>query len=252
MSLIHNILEKIGLSPGEIKVYLAGLKLGPCLASSLAKETNLKRPLVYHLLETLESKGLSNKNARQIGAKFSMEPAKRLLDILERQKKQIESMENKLETVLPEFDSIYQPISKPAKIRFYEGKEGLKNVAQETLKSKDKQFFLFSAMDNLLKMFDEEFMLYWAEQRKKQKIKSKSIWTTEAPADFLKTSLRNLRIAPSNMKVPCTIVIFDDKVAVFSPPEQLFVFVVESREFGQTMKIFFDSVWRKSKPVSST
>jgi len=176
-----------------------------------------------------------------------MEPAKRLLDILERQKKQIESTENRLETVLPEFESIYQPKSKPAKIRFYQGKEGLKNVAQEVLESTSKEFFLFSAMDNLLKMFDKEFMSYWAEERKKREIKSKSIWTKQVPANFLKTPLRNLRIAPLDMEVPCTIVIFDDKVAVFSSPKQLFVFAVEGREFSQTMKAFFDTVWQRSK-----
>ena len=96
MQYSHKILEKIGLSKGEIQVYLAGLKLGPALASALSKEAKLSRPLVYYILESLEAKGLVSKFGHKHGGRFTTESPSRLKGILERKRKELEKIERQL------------------------------------------------------------------------------------------------------------------------------------------------------------
>ena len=50
------ILERAGLSKGEVEIYLALLKLGASLVSKIAQETGLHRTNIYDTLEKLKEK----------------------------------------------------------------------------------------------------------------------------------------------------------------------------------------------------
>ena len=55
---IKEVLDKVGLNEGEIKVYLALLKLGSVQVSKIKDETNLHRTTIYDFIEKLINKGL--------------------------------------------------------------------------------------------------------------------------------------------------------------------------------------------------
>jgi len=59
---IQEKLERLGLNPKEIKVYLAMLKSDSILPSEIVKKTKLKRPTVYVIIDSLISKGLVAKD----------------------------------------------------------------------------------------------------------------------------------------------------------------------------------------------
>src|SRR3989344_8515453 len=155
MQYSHKILEKIGLSKSEIQVYLAGLKLGPSLANTLSKETKLSRPLIYHILELLEAKGLVSKLGHKHGRRFIIEPPSRLKSILERKRKELEKVEQQLDKAAVELESLYSPRVKPSRIRFYEGLEGLKNIAQDTLLVKNTEILALVPTENTFSLFDD-------------------------------------------------------------------------------------------------
>ena len=55
---ISRVLENINLSPKEIRIYLALLKLGAVRVAEISKETRLKRTTIYPFLDELKAKGL--------------------------------------------------------------------------------------------------------------------------------------------------------------------------------------------------
>ena len=50
------ILEEIGLTPGEIKVYLALLKIGQSSTGAIANESQVSRSKIYTILDKLAKK----------------------------------------------------------------------------------------------------------------------------------------------------------------------------------------------------
>ena len=52
------ILENIGLTDGEIKVYLALIKLGSSTSGPITDKSGVSRSKIYNILERLIQKGL--------------------------------------------------------------------------------------------------------------------------------------------------------------------------------------------------
>ena len=122
-----DILQELGLSPNESKIYEALLELGESSVSSIATRTNVHRRNVYDAVNRLVEKGviipvIESKENRYI----PIEPNK-FLEILEEKRIQ-------LEKVLPSMQETYAEKSVPEGIYIYKGKEGLKNIARDILR----------------------------------------------------------------------------------------------------------------------
>lgn len=247
MTFTEQILAKIGLTPGEIKVYLTGLALGPSLASHIAKEARLNRPLTYHLLELLANKGLISKSGQKHGQLFMVEPPSRLKRILERKRLELEQMEVQLEKASSELESLTTAKPIASRVRFYEGLEGIKNVAQETVKVEGNQIMALVSVENVFEILDEAFLRYWFRQREKKKIQSRSIWSKKLNIDYKANELQELRIAPKDLEISATVVMYDNKVAIFSSSKVLSVTVIENADFAKTQRSLFEKAWKVSK-----
>ena len=242
---IHQILEKIGLSKNEIDTYLTGLKAGPSTAGLLAKKTKLNRPLTYYILEKLKQKGLVSEFGKKHGKRFVMESPTRLKTIVEWKKKELTKLENQLENVASEIESHFSQKTKPSKVKFYEG-EGLKNVALDILNTKEKIYRGIYNIEHVTKIFNEPFAQTWSEERMRRKITNRAL-TTDPDSYPVPQKFREVKKLPENMQIESSFVVYDDKVAVLSSPDELFAFVVESADFATTMKSLFEKVWQSIK-----
>jgi sugar-specific transcriptional regulator TrmB len=252
------ILKKLGLSEHEARVYILGLKLGPSLASEISKQSGLGRTLVYHLLGQLKAKGLASEQGSGNGKKFFMEPPERLLGIVERKQKELEGMAVQISQITKELKTS-ATFSGIPQIRIYEGIEGIKNFAQDTLAVKNILIKSIVPIDNLLKMLDKFFLRYWFLERNKNNITGKTLFTGTARKPFSSDQIKQLLDTPHassfshQWKKASTesvfqnaIIIFGNKIAVISSPENPSVFVIDSAEFAGTMNTFFNDIWKRS------
>ncbi len=252
------ILKKLGLSNHESKVYLLGLKLGPSLASELAKHSGLGRTLVYHLLGQLKTKGLLSEQGTGNGKRFAMEPPERLSTIVERKQKELEGMAIQVSQITKElkFSAVFSDVPQ---IRIYEGLEGIKNFAQETFAIKNMQLKSLVPIAHLTQMFDKFFLRYWFLSRNKNNITGKTLFCGAPDKPFSTDQIKRLlqtpyassylhkwKKAPQNMVFNNLIVLFGNKVAIVSSSSKPSVFVIDSTEFAQTMNTLFDDVWKRS------
>lgn len=246
----QKILKKIGLSAGESKLYLAGLSLGPSLASELARTTKTSRTLTYHFLGLLEKRGLVTKVGPKHGQRFVMEPPKRLKWLLERRKKEVERIEAQLEESLGGLESLEANKQQESRVCLYRGKEAMKNVAEDILNCQEKEFYSLVAVESLPELMERDFMGYFVEEREKKGIRSKSIWSSpEESLPYTNTGLREFRLLPEGMSCSSSLLIYDNKVAVISSPQSNFFFKVESEDFAQTMKAMFEQIWEQSRQI---
>jgi len=122
-------LRKLGLTEKEVKIYLAGLELGPNSVQKIAQLTKITRPTTYEIIRKLEQKGLFSEAKQKSKRYFSAQSPERILSILRTQKREIEEKEREFIRIIASLEERY---SKEGGIKEYKGKEGL-TVLKEVL-----------------------------------------------------------------------------------------------------------------------
>ena len=122
-------LRKLGLTEKEVKIYLAGLELGPNSVQKIAQLTKITRPTTYEIIRKLEQKGLFSEAKQKSKRYFTAQSPKRILSILRAQGREIEEKEREFIRIIASLEERY---SKEGGIKEYKGREGL-SVLKEIL-----------------------------------------------------------------------------------------------------------------------
>ncbi len=243
---IKQQLEEIGLSGKKADVYLAILQLGKATVVQIAKKAGIKRPTTYDILEDLISKNLITQSFSGKKRYFAAEPPEALKSLLKQQ-------EQKIDRLMPELTSLFNITPHKPKIRYFEGKEGVRQIYEEILKMQTKEQFYFGSIQEMIDVLGQDYMVNWVKRRIKARIishairiKSKEINLKEWGAG--KEYLRELRFFPANIKEDITnLIIFDNKVAIVSGLAEGYGVIIESKELTATLKYIWRVVWGVSK-----
>jgi hypothetical protein len=139
------------------------------------------------------------------------------------------------------------------RIRFYEGRDGIRAVLHDTLRCQSRR------LDGILSMTDlfqvpgrREMEQYVAARiaagvhlrvvRSREKDIGPDVWPSR-PED-----LRELRYAPEDAVFTMTTWMYDDKVSIIASRREHFGMIVESAEFAEMQKHLFGALWLVSTP----
>lgn len=172
---INRALEEFGLSPSEVKIYLA-LVTTPGIqpASTIARKLGMKRTTVYKSLIIIANKGLVTKTMRHSITCFVAEkPEERLKALLEKKQDRIKEASKVISDVIPELASGDHREAIMPKIRYYEGIEGVKQIYDVVLKA-GEDYNLYGNIHKIYKLLGPYMDKYVAE-RDKSNVKVKVI-----------------------------------------------------------------------------
>lgn len=252
-----SLLEKLGLSEKEAKVYLAALELAEDSVQNIAKKAGVNRATTYVILEKLMGLGLVSTYEKEKKTLFVAQDPKELINILEEERRDIEAREKELKTNLNQLNAIFnQNRAKPI-VRFFEGAEGLEAMdryGQNTLKRNTELLYIMP-IDIIEELFPQRRKASLNE-RIKLGIQSRVIYTHkngEIPNYQNKAELREGVFLPRD-KFPIngTLTIYPDnwiKLYYFSETNPYGV-VIEGKELAHNMKLFFDLAWIGAKEYS--
>lgn len=239
--MLEKVLQKLNFEKKEARLYLALLELGEGGVDQISKKSGLKRTTVYHVIDSLKDKGYIE--MAKVGKKtvYIAQNPQKIEEILD-EKKQI------LEKVMPNLLSITNTMDKKPKIRFFEGKEGIREIYKDTLKYKDQEMQVWTTED-ILKYFDEQWLWdYYVVHRVKNKIWQRTI----APdIDFAKelTSydekhLRKIRLCPRD-KFPMhvDITLYGKRYVGLMSFKDGIGLIIESEGIYKTLKSIFEMNW---------
>ena len=105
---IETILEEIGLTKNEIKIYLALLKFGSTSTGAIIKETKIHASKVYDGLERLADKGLVTHVIIANTKHFKAVNPDRLIDFLDDKKRLIETQVKDIKEFLPQLKAMQE------------------------------------------------------------------------------------------------------------------------------------------------
>src|SRR3989344_3043331 len=132
---IETILEDIGLTKNEIKIYLALLKLGSTATGAILKETKVHASKVYDGLERLADKGLVTHVIIANTKHFKAVNPERLIDFLQDKKKIIEEQEKDILSLLPQLKAMQETGLDETEAEVFKGWKGMETVFSEGIKA---------------------------------------------------------------------------------------------------------------------
>jgi sugar-specific transcriptional regulator TrmB len=107
----ESLLEDLGLSKTEAKVYLCLLGEAPLPAATIADRTGTSRSSVYLVLRSLVDKGLIDAGAGYSSRYHAAPPDRALSALLERDRIELENRTQQVEKVLPDLTSLFEQSS---------------------------------------------------------------------------------------------------------------------------------------------
>jgi sugar-specific transcriptional regulator TrmB len=237
---INKLLEKLGLNGKKADVYLAALELGKARVIEIAKKAGVKRTTCYDILMELEKQGLISETAKGKKRLFIGENPGKI-------KKDLAAKEKLFDEILPELQAVYNIKGQKPKIRFYEGKEGLKEVYNDTLNYTGE--ILAFASEDVVKILGNEWTNDYIKKRKERGMHARAIMpaTEIIKKDYAALDREQLRISklidPAKYPFSIEIDIYGhQKVALMSSKEETGV-IIEGAEIYKTMKAIFELIW---------
>ena len=131
---LYNSLLALNFSEKEANVYLALLELGKGTVSQIGRKANINRTTGYNILSQLVQKGLVSISGKEPKQEYVAESPDKIKQYLKEEVKKNEEYLTQADKAIPALKSIHNVKGRP-QVRFYEGKEGIKEIYEDTLTS---------------------------------------------------------------------------------------------------------------------
>ena len=234
------ILQEIGLSNTEAKVYLALLELGSALAGEITKKSEVNRTNVYDALERLIEKGLVTYVISANRKVFEPVSPDRLQKILKEK-------QEKLDSQMAEIQLKYKTSKTKEEATIFKGKKGIKSIFEGILKEK-KDLFVYGAESRFADMLPA-YQKAWNKERAKLGIKVKMVYNEKVRKRKIREKLKllDMKFLPKEYDFPSTIMVYGDKVVTIVWTEMPFGFMIRSKDAAKSNMHFFDILWKTAK-----
>ena len=241
----ENDLKQLGLSDKEAKVYLAVLELGPSTAIQIAQKADINRPTAYVQIESLMKMGLMSSHEKGKKTYFAAEPPERLQELVRARQSEVENQGKRLKEILPELQTLFDSAEERPKVRFYEGKEGLKIISEDVFRVRNQEILTVYSVDFYEKFMSKKERKRYESVRQSRGITARSLYTRQAgPFQGPPPPTIEDRFIPTD-KFPfvSAIDIYDNKVALSAQRGKLIGAIIESKDIADTMRSLFNLAW---------
>src|SRR3990167_4919547 len=243
-------LEFIGFSEKEVLVYLALLELGKGTVTQISRKAGINRPTGYHVLASLEVKELVRVSGKEPKQEYVAESPDQIEKLLVKKIESDQAFIKEARKIIPELKSIHNVSDRP-KVLFYEGREGLEKVYEDTLTSHEP-IRAYASVGDMHAGLPGYFPEYYKRRAGKGIAIRAIIPNTEAGLErrnFDKKELRETALVPKDsfMFSP-EINIYDNKVMIASWREKLGI-IIESSEIADAMKKIYELAWERAKQM---
>ncbi|MCK4553018.1 hypothetical protein KAT80_02350 [Candidatus Pacearchaeota archaeon] len=235
-------LKELGLNDMEIKTYLALLSLGTSSVNNISKKADIIRTTTYDVLNSLVGKGLASYVIKSGVKYYEAAIPEKLISILEEKKK-------KILKIIPNLNHLRESVLEKPRVEIYEGKEGLKTILEDMLKTKkDICGYTSVKLMELLNYYFPNFIL----RRVKFKIRTKIIMEKSKETKELKKTgtkeLREVRFIDEATKFKLGHYLYGNKVAILiAKKEEPIGILIKNKELSEQEKLIFERVWKTAE-----
>lgn len=235
------VLEDIGLTPAEIKIYLALLELGTATAGPILDKTGLQNSVVHMTLNRLIEKGLVSYIKEGKRNHYQAANPRHIVEYIDEKKERFEAL---LPSLLARQ---VQSKEKPEVITF-RGKKGIKELLYELLGNGGKEYHTLNSPHASIMMGDH-FWLTFHKKRASQGIRARQVFNESLRTwvKQIKYALSQLRYTKKGFEPLTETIIFGKQVAVLIWSEKPLGVLIRNQAIAESYDRYFEMVWGQAK-----
>ncbi|HRY82539.1 MAG TPA: helix-turn-helix domain-containing protein [Candidatus Moranbacteria bacterium] len=242
--MLTEVLQNLGLSPNEAKIYEALLDLKESGVGEISTHAKVHRRNVYDAIKRLIDKGLVFPILTKGENIYAPVDPGKLSEIIK--EKEIE-----LNKILPELQVKYQKKSASQEAYIYRGVEGFKNFMRDMIRVGEDIYAIgakLAWLDPEIQNFSEQIM----KEIKRKKINMHILFdekVKEAGEESYKKFGNNYRFIPNKYLTNSTINIFGDYVVNYTGlyvkkiDEKGTMFVIRDQKIADSYRKWFEFLW---------
>ncbi|MDR3643258.1 MAG: hypothetical protein P4L74_06575 [Candidatus Doudnabacteria bacterium] len=240
----QTVIEQLGYSKSQAKIYLASLRLGEAIVSEIAERVAMPRTTVEELILGMNKQGLMNYYVKRGRKYWVAEKPGRLLEILK-------GRESAFVEILPQLEQLGKKNGNKPSVHYYSGFEEIKNIFDDIIETKHHVKALL-CWEDLQENMGRQFMSDFAERRCKHFLKIQVISPNTRAAAAMKArdteESRQTRFLPADVPLQnISNFIYGAKVAIISFNRRKSTgVVIEDPVVARAQTIYFDNLWQHS------
>jgi sugar-specific transcriptional regulator TrmB len=238
------ILEDLGLTPSEIKVYLILLEFGTNYAGKIIEETQLQSSVTHRALLSLIKKGLVGYIQQGKHKVYSATEPEYFLQYIDTKKKRFEQL-------LPELKSKRIIQKRETETSMYKGKKGISEVYYKLISSSKGEFLTFGGSK---KTTDFMSLIWWKNMYAKRianNISQRHIASDEVLpyiGPFLIMKLTKIRLLPKEtFSQYQETAIMGNYVAITVFADEGYSILIHNKEVAEGYTKTFEMMWKMAK-----
>src|SRR3989344_2998672 len=235
-----SILEDIGLTGAEIKVFLALLGLGSSTAGKVVEKSGLQNAVVHRAFHSLIEKGLVTYILEgKIKHYQAIEP-KLIINFLEEKKA-------RLEKILPELEAKRKLQEEKPKATIFQGTRGIKELLYLMLETDSKEYFAYGGPQKAHDLLGDFFWESFHKKRINKKTKAKLIFHSSLKwwaKELNKYRLTEVRTTEKDFEELTETIICGKRIAIIIYLDKPFGFLIEENLASESYKKFFEILWK--------
>ncbi len=247
-------LRRLGLSEGEIRVYLALIRLGETTSGPIVDESRISVSKVYGILDRLSKKGLVSHIVKSKTKYFKAADPQRLLVYLQEKEAELKQQETALKEIVSLLKVEQNSAITAETAQVYEGLRGIQTARERTLKimKKNDEMWIIGIARTPYEGSLNPYFQEYHKRRYSKGIKCKYLYNEYARDPYAKSSksypLSEVRYMPEGLITHAWLEIYADTVTIGINKGKSFSVVIQNQEVANSFKIYAELLWKFSKP----
>ncbi len=242
----QELLQSLGLSKNEAKIYETLLRQGEVGVGVISEKSGVHRRNVYDSLNRLMEKGLVFEVVESVENKYQACEPKKLTEIV------IEKLEA-VDKALPELEKLHFSTPSTYRVHTYRGKEGWKQYMRDIIKT-GEPFYSIAAQGAWLDERVKSFIPAFLQQLKAKKIPMHHLFDYEVKENnhpIIKEVGKDYKFLPKKYATTSGIDIFGDHVNIMhhqtlgkvGTDDEITFTVIVNKNLADSFRTWFQYMW---------
>lgn len=241
----EHILESIGLSPNEAKIYESLISMNKGTVAQIAQEAHIHRRNIYDAMDRLLAKGLVFQIFQKGENVYEAVNPEKLMEL-------VREKELQLAKIMPTLKTVYEKTPSDEVAFIYKGVEGFKNYMRDLVRVGETTYFLGAKGLWFTPNVPVHFLENFQKEMKKKKLTYYTIFDHRVKKQLPEAIDRVgglYKILPKKYSTPGVCDIFGDYVVTFNSVDvgnfgdDGTIFVMKNKELADNFRTWFQFMW---------
>lgn len=237
------ILEDLGLTQAEIKVYLTLLELGSATAGKILKKSKIQNSVMHRALNALIEKSLINYILEGRRKVYQATDPENFLNFIDDKK-------TRFQQILPKLKKKQKSAEIGETATVYKGMRGIKEAYSLMINTKGKEYNTFGGGFPCENLMGTSWWLNLHQRRIASKLKARQVFdetVRKVGSEINNLPFSNVKFLSKDFFQAQETVIVGDKVAIAVFTENPYAFVIQDKVVADGYRKHFEVLWKLAK-----